>query len=65
MARDFLEPVKKQFLWISYADLYTLAGVTAIEEMGGVPPPASVLVSHLIFVSLNLGELGRMCLELT
>ncbi len=35
VARDFLEPIKKQFPWISYADLYTLAGVTAVEEMGG------------------------------
>ena len=34
-ARNFLEPVKKQFPWISYADLWTLAGVVAIEEMGG------------------------------
>lgn len=35
VARDLLEPVKAKFPWISYADLWTLAGVTAIEEMGG------------------------------
>lgn len=35
VARDLLEPVKKKFGWISYADLWTLAGATAIEEMGG------------------------------
>lgn len=35
VARDLLEPVKKQFPWISYSDLWTLAGVVAIEEMGG------------------------------
>ena len=35
IARGLLEPVKKMFPWISYADLYTLAGVVAIEEMGG------------------------------
>lgn len=34
-ARDRLEPVKKQFPWISYADLWTLAGAVAIEAMGG------------------------------
>jgi len=30
-----LEQVKKQFPWISYADLWTLASVVAIESMGG------------------------------
>lgn len=35
LARSLLEPVKKKFPWISYADLYTLAGAVAIEEMGG------------------------------
>ncbi|KAI0836269.1 heme peroxidase [Hypoxylon sp. FL0890] len=34
-ARAFLEPVKKQFPWITYADLWTLAAVVAIREMGG------------------------------
>lgn len=34
-ARNMLESVKKQFPGISYADLWILAGVTAIEEMGG------------------------------
>jgi cytochrome c peroxidase len=35
VARDLLEPIKVKFPWISYADLWTLAGATAIEEMGG------------------------------
>jgi cytochrome c peroxidase len=35
VARDLLEPVKRQFPWVSYADLWTLAGATAVEEMGG------------------------------
>lgn len=35
VARDLLEPIKKKFPWISYADLWTLAGVVAIESMGG------------------------------
>ncbi|CAF1004015.1 unnamed protein product [Didymodactylos carnosus] len=35
IAREVLEKVKKQHPGISYADLYTLAGVVAIEEMGG------------------------------
>jgi len=34
-ARDFLEPVKEAFPWISYSDLWTLAGVCAIQEMQG------------------------------
>ncbi|KAK7744769.1 hypothetical protein SLS62_010072 [Diatrype stigma] len=34
-ARAFLEPVKRRFPWITYADLWTLAAVVAIEEMGG------------------------------
>jgi len=34
-ARDRLEIVKKKFPGISYADLWTLAGVVAVEEMGG------------------------------
>ena len=38
-ARDFLEPVKQKFPWISYADLWTLAGVTAIQEMQGPVVP--------------------------
>ncbi|KAK9473326.1 heme peroxidase [Dipodascopsis tothii] len=38
-ARAFLEPIKKQFPWISYADLWTLAGVVAVEAMGGPEIP--------------------------
>ncbi|CAG8457179.1 1029_t:CDS:10 [Ambispora leptoticha] len=38
-ARKFLEPIKHKFPWISYADLWTLAGVVAIEEMGGPVVP--------------------------
>lgn len=34
-ARAFLEPVKQQFPWLTYADLWTLAAVVAIAEMGG------------------------------
>ena len=28
----FLEPILEQFSWISHGDLYTLAGVTAVQE---------------------------------
>jgi len=35
MARDVLEPIKAKHPEISYADLYTLAGVVAVEEAGG------------------------------
>jgi len=34
-ARNFLEPLKKKFPDVSYADLWIYAGLVAIEEMGG------------------------------
>jgi len=34
-ARDFLEPVKQKFPWITYSDLWILAGVCAVQEMQG------------------------------
>ncbi|KAI8911043.1 heme peroxidase [Gorgonomyces haynaldii] len=39
VARDFLEPIKQKFPKISYADLWSLAGVAAIQEMGGPTIP--------------------------
>ena len=38
-ARVFLEPVKEKHPWITYSDLWTLAGVVAIKEMGGPDIP--------------------------
>ncbi|OOF98033.1 class II peroxidase [Aspergillus carbonarius ITEM 5010] len=38
-ARDFLEPIKAQFPWITYSDLWTLAGACAIQELGGPSIP--------------------------
>jgi peroxiredoxin len=38
-ARVFLESVKEKHPWITYADLWTLAGVVAIKEMGGPTIP--------------------------
>ncbi|PLN82686.1 putative cytochrome c peroxidase Ccp1 [Aspergillus taichungensis] len=38
-ARDFLEPIKAQFPWISYSDLWTLAGACAVQELGGPTIP--------------------------
>lgn len=35
VARDTLEAVKEKFPWVSYSDIWTLAGVVAIQEMGG------------------------------
>lgn len=35
VARDRLKPIKGRFHWITYADLWTLAGAVAIEELGG------------------------------
>lgn len=34
-ARVFLEPVKAAHPWVTYSDLWTLAGCVAIEAMGG------------------------------
>ncbi|KAH9858506.1 cytochrome c peroxidase [Lenzites betulinus] len=39
VARELLEPLKQEFPWISYGDLWTLAGVAAIQEMGGPKVP--------------------------
>ncbi|CAJ2501682.1 Uu.00g045350.m01.CDS01 [Anthostomella pinea] len=38
-ARDFLAPVKEKFPWISYSDLWILAGVCAFQEMQGPQIP--------------------------
>ncbi|KAI1828628.1 heme peroxidase [Xylaria intraflava] len=38
-ARNFLEPVKAKFPWITYSDLWILAGVCAIQEMQGPTIP--------------------------
>ena len=38
-ARDFMEPVKQKFPWITYSDLWTLGGVCAIQEMQGPTIP--------------------------
>lgn len=34
-ARQFLDPIKAQYPWISYGDLWTLAAVCAVQEMQG------------------------------
>jgi cytochrome c peroxidase len=34
-ARDFLEPIKEQFPWMTYSDLWILAGVCSVQEMQG------------------------------
>lgn len=35
IARNLLEPIKEEFPWASYADIWTFAGAVAIEESGG------------------------------
>jgi cytochrome c peroxidase len=39
VARNFLDPIKAAHPGITYADLWTLAGVVAVEEMGGPKVP--------------------------
>ncbi|KAI7011719.1 putative heme-binding, partial [Hortaea werneckii] len=34
-ARVFLEPIKQKHNWITYSDLWTLAGVEAVKQMDG------------------------------
>ncbi|EZF30693.1 hypothetical protein H109_07148 [Trichophyton interdigitale MR816] len=46
--RAFLEPIKAKHPWITYSDLWTLAGVVAIKEMGG--PEISWLPGRTDFV---------------
>lgn len=41
-ARLFLEPIKEKHPWISYADLWTLAGVTAVS-VRSISRPSSLL----------------------
>lgn len=36
IARGLMEEIKKEFDWISYGDLWTLAGVAAVQVCGGV-----------------------------
>lgn len=48
IAQDLLEPIKQQFPWISYSDLWTLAGAVAIEEMGGAYQSHSMRPLYLI-----------------
>lgn len=50
VARDLLEPIKEKFPWISYADLWTLAGATAVEEMGGACATGPVLLCDLAWM---------------
>lgn len=38
-ARDFLEPIREAFPWITYSDLWILGGVCAIQEMQGPKIP--------------------------
>eukprot|EP00877_Chromochloris_zofingiensis_P009410 jgi/Chrzof1/4722/Cz14g23320.t1 len=35
IAQKVLDPIKAKYPWISYADLWTLAGAVAVEAMGG------------------------------
>ncbi|KAH7889082.1 heme peroxidase [Phlebopus sp. FC_14] len=39
VARGLMEKVKQEFPWITYGDLWTLAGVCAIQEMAGPKIP--------------------------
>jgi len=39
IARALLEKVKAEFPWITYGDLWTLAGVAAVQEMAGPKIP--------------------------
>lgn len=38
-ARDLLEPIKKKYPSLSYGDLWTIAGIAAVQELGGPTIP--------------------------
>ena len=46
IARNLLEPIKAKHPNVTYADLYILAGVVAVEEMGG--PKVRTVPTHAI-----------------
>ena len=52
--RNKLEPVKAQFPNISYSDLWTLAGVVGIQEMGG--PKVRIAVNTMTLSVLQCFE---------
>ncbi|KAI9355620.1 heme peroxidase [Zopfochytrium polystomum] len=61
-ARAFLEPIKQKHPWISYADLWTLAGVVAIAAMGGplVPwTPGLLTLSDRVDLQMLIFSRGR------
>ena len=39
VVRDLLDPIKQKYPGLSYSDLWTLAGVVAVQEMGGPQIP--------------------------
>ncbi len=72
-ARVFLEPVKAAYPWLTYADLWTLAGCVAIEAMGGptiawqpgrtdYTSPAPRLIRRKGMLPLLRGLMVRECL---
>ncbi|CEP64987.1 uncharacterized protein LALA0_S16e00100g [Lachancea lanzarotensis] len=38
-ATKFLDPIHSEYPWLSHGDLYTLGGVTALQELGGPKTP--------------------------
>ena len=49
IARNLLEPIKAKHPNVTYADLYILAGVVAVEEMGG-PKVGTVPIHPVSFI---------------
>ena len=64
IARELLEPVKKNHPWISYSDLWTLAGCVAVEELGGESHTLASLLTHQIstIVSFPVSKTVRVSL---
>ena len=58
-ARVFLEPIKEKHSWITYADLWTLAGVVAIEQMSG--PRSSGKVAGAISLMIRFLRREVVC----
>jgi hypothetical protein len=57
-ARRLLEPIKKQFAFLSYSDLWTLAACVAIKNMGG---ELAFEVLHFMLGAAGAALLNAIC----
>ncbi|KAG1861575.1 heme peroxidase [Suillus subalutaceus] len=65
VARELMEKIKQEFSWISYGDLWTLAGVAAVQEMAGPKVPWRPGAQHIRDIFYRMGfddqEIVALC----